>query len=102
MSTSFRPSTLAATHDGHASWCSNPYIDAAPGLVRTNCVGCHQHGMSGVRPGEVVMDGVRFPANGRLFVRNNFPADQFWGLDAGDELESTIANTVAYWDTATP
>ncbi len=85
-----------------ASWCSNPYIDAAPGLARGNCVGCHQHAMSGPRPGEIVMDEARFPAGGRLFVRNNFPADQFWGLDAGDDLAVMISSTVDYWDAATP
>ncbi len=93
---------LTAANDGGASWCSNPYIDAAPGLVQTNCVGCHQHAMSGTAPGEVVMDPVAFPQNGRLFVRNNFPGDQFWGLDAGDDLAVTIAEAVAYWDSAAP
>lgn len=93
---------LAAVHDGQASWCSNPYIDSAPGLVRSNCVGCHQHAMSGVRPGEVVMDETRYPSHGRLLVRNNFPADQFWGLDAGDNLATMIQDTVDYWSTAPP
>jgi hypothetical protein len=91
---------LAAVHGEPASWCSNPYIDAAPGLVRSNCVGCHQHAMSGVRPGEIVMDEVHYPEAGRLFVRNNFPGDAFWGLDAGDDLAVVIADTVSHWDTA--
>jgi hypothetical protein len=85
---------------GGASWCSNPYIDGAPGLLRTNCVGCHQHAMTGVRPGEVLMDESRFPESGRLFVRSNFPADAFWGLDAGDSLAEVIQATVEYWDAA--
>lgn len=85
---------------GGPSWCSNPYIDGAPGLVRSNCVGCHQHGFTGVRPGETVMDEARFPAHGRLFVRNNMPGDQFWGLDGGDDLAAMIRETVDYWDGA--
>ena len=93
---------LEAVHDGVASWCSNPYIDGAPGLARSNCVGCHQHAMSGIRPGETVIDGAVYPASGRLFVRNNFPGDQFWGLDAGDDLAVILADTVEYWDTLPP
>lgn len=93
---------LEAVHDSAASWCSNPYIDAAPGLVRSNCVGCHQHALSGVQPGEVVMDESRYPDAGRVFVRNNFPADQFWGLDAGDDLAVMISDTIDYWDAAPP
>lgn len=93
---------LEAVSHEPSSWCSNPYIDAAPGLVRSNCVGCHQHAMSGVLPGETVMDEDRYPLAGRAFVRNNFPADQFWGLDAGDDLANVVADTVAYWDSAVP
>jgi hypothetical protein len=42
-------SALRAVYEGHGgpSWCSNPYIDAGPRLARSNCVGCHQHAMSG-------------------------------------------------------
>jgi hypothetical protein len=90
------------TGRGGPSWCSNPYIDGAPGLVRTNCVGCHQHAFSGVLPGEVVMDETRFPSTGRLFIRDNFPADAFWGIDAGDNLGTIIQDAVDYWDTAPP
>lgn len=87
---------------GGPSWCSNPYIDAGPGAVRTNCVGCHQHADSGVLPSDVVLDEMRFPQTGRLFQRNNFPADAFWGIDAGDRLEVVIQNTIDYWATAAP
>jgi hypothetical protein len=91
---------LAAVHEGRGgpTWCSNPYIDAAPGLARGNCVGCHQHAMSGVEPFEVATDSVRFPRNGRLPARNNQPADGFWGLDAGDDLALLIREVVDYWD----
>lgn len=94
--------SLAVVHEGlnGPTWCSNPYIDAAPGLVRGNCVGCHQHGYTGARAGETVMDETLFPSHGRLFVRNNHPADQFWGIDAGDDLGAMIQETVDYWDDA--
>jgi hypothetical protein len=90
---------LAAVHEGRGgpTWCSNPYVDAAPGLARGNCVGCHQHAMSGVRPGEVATEEARFPSSGRLAARNNYPADGFWGLDAGDELAGLIQEVVDYW-----
>lgn len=90
---------LAAVHEGRGgpTWCSNPYIDAAPGLARGNCVGCHQHAMSGVRPGEIATDAVRFPSSGRLAARNNYPSDGFWGLDAGDTLAAVVQQVVDYW-----
>ncbi len=90
---------LAAVSEGRGgpTWCSNPYVDAAPGLARGNCVGCHQHAMSGVLPGEVATDATRFPSSGRLSQRNNYPADGFWGLDAGDELAGLMQNVVDYW-----
>ncbi|MBX3246921.1 MAG: hypothetical protein KF901_07055 [Myxococcales bacterium] len=90
---------LAALHEGRGgpTWCSNPYVDAAPGLARANCVGCHQHAMSGARPGEVATDEARFPANGRLAARNNYPSDGFWGLDSGDDLAGAIRDVVDHW-----
>ncbi len=90
---------LRAVNEGRggASWCSNPYIDGAPGLVRSNCVGCHQHALSGVRPGQVQMDLSRYPSNGRMQVRNNFPSDGFWSLDSGDQLAAVFAETVDWW-----
>jgi hypothetical protein len=82
---------------GGPSWCSNPYIDAGPGLVRSNCVGCHQHAMSGVRPAEIQNDLSQFPFNARSRVRNNVPSDGFWGLDGGDRIAAVFAETVDYW-----
>ncbi len=90
---------LTAVHD-RASWCSNPYIDAAPGLLRSNCVGCHQHALSGLRPGEVALDEVRFPDGGRAAARNNAPADGFWGFDAGDDFGAVLRDTVSWWEAA--
>lgn len=90
---------LRAVNEGRGgpSWCSNPYIDGGPGLVRSNCVGCHQHALSGVRPGDVQNDPAAYPANGRLQTRNNFPGDGFWGLDGGDQYASIFAQTVDWW-----
>ncbi len=48
------------------------------------------------------MDEERFPESGRLFVRSNFPADGFWGLDEGDRLAAQIQETADYWATAPP
>ncbi len=90
---------LGALHEGRGgpTWCSNPYIDAAPGLAMGNCVGCHQHGMSGIRPGEVATDEARFPSNGRLPARNNYPSDGSWALDAGDDLAARIDEIVDFF-----
>ena len=93
---------LAAVYEGQsaASWCSNPYIDGAPGLVRSNCVGCHQHAMTGAHPSQVVLDERNFPSTGRVQIRNNFPADGFWGLDGGDDLAATMSEIVQWWEAA--
>jgi hypothetical protein len=93
---------LRAVHEGHGgpSWCSNPYIDNAPGLVRSNCIGCHQHAMTGVLPAMTVLDEARYPAAGRRQVRNNFPSDQFWGLSLNDALGAVFAEAVTWWRAA--
>lgn len=90
---------LRAVYEGHGgpSWCSNPYIDAGPRLARSNCVGCHQHAMSGLRPAEVQENPDRFPGRGRARLRNNLPADGFWGLDAGDRLGAVLVETVDFY-----
>lgn len=90
---------LAEIHD-RASWCSNPYIDAAPGLLRGNCVGCHQHAMAGRLPGEVALDTVRFPDGARSRTRNNEPSDGFWSFEAGDDFGSVLRETISWWDAA--
>ena len=91
--------SLRQVHEGQGgpSWCSNPYIDAGPGLVRSNCVGCHQHALSGVRPSDVQNDITHYPQNGRMQVRNNYPSDGFWGIDGGDRLGSVLQQTVDYY-----
>lgn len=90
---------LAVVHEGVGgpTWCSNPFIDAAPGLARGNCIGCHQHAMGGLRAGEIALDPERFPNGARLGYRNNAPADGFWGLDAGDDLATVMRDAVLYF-----
>ncbi|MDW8247603.1 MAG: hypothetical protein RMJ84_13620, partial [Sandaracinaceae bacterium] len=90
---------LEAVH-GPYSWCSNPYIDAAPGLFRSNCIACHDHAMSGVHPGELIQDPHRFPEGGRARLRNNQPGDGFWSIEFGDDLASVLRETIAWWDAA--
>lgn len=82
--------------DGAATWCSNPYIEAGPGNAATNCIGCHQHGGTGL-PSEAILAG--FDDHGTRMVRNNFPADYGWSLDQGDLLLRMFADEVAWWDT---
>lgn len=95
---------LAAVHEGEAgpSWCSNPYIDGARYLVRSNCVGCHQHAMTGVTSAESVNNEGLFPSFGRLRARDDLPADGFWGLDAGDGLAQMFSETVDWWRSGQP
>jgi hypothetical protein len=82
---------------GAPSWCSNPYLEAGAGNAATNCIGCHQHGGTGLEP-EVILDDPRFPERGRLQVRNNFATDYSWSVDAGDRLGRIVADEVEYYD----
>jgi hypothetical protein len=90
---------LAAAHPrgGGPSWCSNPYIEEGPGNAATNCIGCHQHGGTGLLS-ETILDDPRFPAHGRAQVRNNFATDYSWAVDSGDRLGRTVADEVEYYD----
>jgi hypothetical protein len=90
---------LAAAHRGAGgpSWCSNPYLELGPGNAATNCIGCHQHGGTGLAP-ETILADPRFPERGRIQVRNNFPADYSWAIDSGDRLGRLIADEVEYYD----
>jgi hypothetical protein len=90
---------LTAAHTGGAgpSWCSNPYIELGPGNAATNCIGCHQHGGTGLLS-EEILDDERFPERGRIQVRNNFATDYSWAVDAGDRLGRLIADEVEYYD----
>jgi hypothetical protein len=88
---------LAATYAGAGapSWCSNPYLEVGHGNAATNCVGCHQHGGTGLAP-RAILD--ELPAHGRTQLRNNFPADYAWSTDRGDRLAEMLRDEVEYWD----
>jgi hypothetical protein len=79
------------------SWCSSPYLEEGAGNAATNCIGCHQHGGTGLTPEEILADP-RFPERGRVQVRNNFATDYSWTLDAGERLGRIIADEVEYYD----
>jgi hypothetical protein len=92
---------LAATGaaPGAPSWCSNPYLELGHGNAASNCLGCHQHGGTGVGVDQILGDPDGFPALGRTQLRDNFPADYSWALDAGDHLGQALTDEVLYWDT---
>lgn len=83
--------------DAAASWGSNPYLELGAGNAATNCIGCHQHGGTGLLP-EVILDDPRFPDRGRIQVRNNFATDYSWSVDGGDRLGRVVADEVEYYD----
>lgn len=87
---------LAAVHDG-PSWCSNPFLEVGAGNAGSSCVGCHQHGGTGLRSEEILSDPAAFPAHGRVQVRNNFPTDYAFAIDSGDQLGRMLADEVEYW-----
>lgn len=73
---------------GAPSWCSNPYIELGAHNAETNCIGCHQHGGTGERSETILGAAQRFPAAGRVQVRNNFPVDYTFATHEGDRLGS--------------
>jgi len=89
---------LASAHGGAggASWCSNPYIERGNGNAGTNCLGCHQHGGSSLRPEKILSDEAQFPAHGRTKVRNNFATDYSWAINGGDRLGTIFKNVVEH------
>jgi hypothetical protein len=95
---------LAAVYGGEGapSWCSNPYLEVGHGNASTNCVGCHQHGGAAAVEliDEILADETRFPAIGRVQVRNNFPHDYSWAVEQGDRLGQMFEDEVEYWDAA--
>jgi hypothetical protein len=80
------------------TWCSNPYLERGAGNARTNCIGCHQHGGTSLKPETIIGDETLFPANGRTELRANFPTDYSWALTREDNLARIVADEVAYYD----
>lgn len=95
---------LAAAHAGAGgpTWCSNPMIELGPGNASSTCIGCHQHGGAPLLSETILADDVRFPDNGRLQVRNNFPDDYTWAVTSGDRLGRMFADQVEYWTPPPP
>ena len=93
--------SLAAVHGGAGSpsWCSNPYLEAGPGNAATNCIGCHQHGGSGLTSEAIVGDMGAFPGHGRTQVRNNFPHDYSFAVDEGDRLGRNFLDVIEWYET---
>lgn len=105
----------AIASDGPAgpSWCSNPYIEHGRGNARTNCIGCHQHGGSTVahdlnadgKPDpidleKVIDDEAHFPRNGRLQIREVFPADYLYSFNRVDDLVHVVFTETTHFDRA--
>ncbi len=97
--------TLAAAFDGAnsqlggASWCSNPYIEEGAHNQRSNCMGCHQHAGSSLDPKDILAGGDRFPKNGAVRVRENFPSDYLWSFAKDPErLSGYIRNQISHYD----
>lgn len=93
---------LAAVYPGQGgpSWCSNPYLELGRGNAGTNCIGCHQHGGTGLRAEDILADEQLFPQRGRTMIRNNFATDYSWAVDSGDHIGSLFADEAAYHDQA--
>jgi mono/diheme cytochrome c family protein len=110
--------TLAASIDasvagsGQPSWCSNPYIEHGKGNANTNCIGCHQHGGSTVAHDvdgdgtldpldlEKVIDSPLFPSNGRVQLRETFPADYMFSFNHIDDLAGLFRRELEFADVA--
>jgi hypothetical protein len=93
-----RPSlaaALAATHAGVGgpTWCSNPYLEAGAGNAATNCIGCHQHAGTQLRPEDILGSAEEFPEFGRTEVRQTFPADYVFAPTQGDDLGAMFQET---------
>lgn len=79
---------------GPATWCSNPYLETAEHSVKTNCIGCHQHGGTRETTDTILAGHDTFPDNSRKRVRNDFPADYIFTTEGGLELAAEFKNRV--------
>jgi hypothetical protein len=91
-------SALSAVYAGKGAptWCSNPYLEEGHGNAATNCIGCHQHGGTELRPEDILL----LSDFGRPARRNNFPADYSWATTRGDDLGQLFADEESWWMTA--
>ncbi len=81
---------LAATADGPATWCSNPYLETAERAAKTNCIGCHQSGGTRETTETILASTTKFPDFGRKKVRSDFPADYAFTTEGGLELAAEM------------
>lgn len=90
---------LAATDEGVGgpTWCSNPYLEAGAGNAATNCIGCHQHAGTQLRPEDILGSAEEFPEFGRTQVRQTFPADYVFAPTQGDDLGAMFEETEGHF-----
>jgi hypothetical protein len=90
--------SLAAVYRGKdaPSWCSNPYLEIGERNANTNCIGCHQHGGTSLKPEAILSD---FPAMGSTRLRNNFFTDYSWAIrgGGGEDITALIKAEADYW-----
>jgi hypothetical protein len=90
---------LAAVHGGvgEPTWCSNPYLEEGKGNAATNCIGCHQHGGTSLKPELILSDQAH---HGDTRTRNNFFTDYLWVIKGGggEDLSSIVQAEVDFWD----
>lgn len=87
---------VALENRGGASWCSNPYIEQGTHNHRTNCIGCHQFAGTNVLQDEIISDTSRFPLQGVLKQRQDFPSDYIWAATQGSMGWLSIMDTLLY------
>ncbi|HEU0029645.1 MAG TPA: PPC domain-containing protein [Kofleriaceae bacterium] len=81
--------------DGAPTWCSNPYLERGAGNAATNCIGCHQHGGTLLRPEAILASEL----HGTTRTRNNFFTDYLWAVKGGDgdDISAFVQAEVDYW-----
>jgi hypothetical protein len=79
-----------------ASWCSNPYIEHGVHNNRTNCIGCHQFAGTQIQQEQILADADRFPFQGSLKQRQDFPSDYIWAATQGTMGWLNLLNTFLY------
>jgi hypothetical protein len=59
-------------------------------------VGCHQHGGAADLDSQAIL---QLPDQGRVKIRNNFPADYAWSVTHGEDLQQLFAEREFYYGT---